>query len=292
VTSLQPPSVDEPGPLPRPATPSPPAGPTGAAAWPFWAGIAGLFVAFFAVTVVATIVAAASGGTSQLRDPSPGVNLVLTFFQDVAFVAAAVGVAYLLGRPRAADFGLVAPAQRGRAIGLLVAVWVSFLVMSALWVTALGLHETQELPDRLGADGSTLSAVAVIVLITVFAPLGEEMLFRGLIFGSLRNLLGVWPAALVTGILFGLIHIGSAPAGFLVPLGFLGFGLCLLYHYSGSLYPCIALHALNNSIALGSTLHYDWQVPVMMVGSVVVALTIAALLGRLLGDGRSTVAAA
>jgi membrane protease YdiL (CAAX protease family) len=292
VTSLEPPSVDDPAPLPRPATPSPPAGPTGAAAWPPWAALAALFAAFFGVTVVATIVAAASGGAGELRDPSPGVDLALTFFQDFVFVGVAVGVAYLIGRPRAADFGLVAPARRARAIGLLVAVWVSFLVVSAIWVTALGLHETQELPDRLGAEGSTLSAVAVAVLITVFAPLGEEMLFRGLVFGSLRNWRGVWPAAIVTGTLFGLIHIGSAPAGFLVPLGFLGFGLCLLYHFSGSLYPCIALHALNNSIALGSTLHYDWQIPVMMVGSVVVALTIAAQLGRLLGGGRRAVATA
>ncbi|MEA2148321.1 MAG: protease family protein, partial [Solirubrobacteraceae bacterium] len=287
MTSLQPPSVDEPGPLPRPATPSPAAGPTGAAAWPPWAALAALFAAFFCVTVVATVVAAASGSTSELRDPSPGVNLALTFFQDFVFVGVAVGVAYLIGRPRAADFGLVAPAQRGRAIGLLVAVWVSFLVVSAVWVTALGLHEKQELPGRLGADGSTLSAIAVIVLITVFAPLGEEMLFRGLVFGSLRNWRGVWPAAIITGILFGGIHAGSAPVGFLVPLGFLGFGLCLLYHFTGSLYPGIALHALNNSIALGSTLHYDWQIPVMMVGSVIVALAIAARLGRLLGGGRA-----
>ena len=38
---------------------------------------------------------------------------------------------------------------------------------------------------------------------------------------------------------------------FLVPLGVFGALLCLLYHRTGSLLPCMALHALNNSLALG-----------------------------------------
>ena len=48
------------------------------------------------------------------------------------------------------------------------------------------------------------------------------------------------------------MHVGSAPVVDLVPLAFLGFGLCLLYRITGSLYPCIAAHSLNNSIAYGS----------------------------------------
>ena len=94
-------------------------------------------------------------------------------------------------------------------------------------------------------------------------------------------------AAIITGVVFGGIHAGSAPVGFLVPLAFFGIGLCLLYHYSGSLYPCIALHALNNSIALCATLKWSWQVPVTMVGSTFAALTLAAGLARLLGDRRA-----
>jgi membrane protease YdiL (CAAX protease family) len=286
VTSLPPPTVGEQQPdrPPTPATPSAPTGPTGAAAWPPWAAGLALFSAFFGITLLATLVAVASGDSDALSDPSPGVNLVLTFLQDFVFIGAAIGIAFVVSRPTAADFGLVRPPRLGQAIGLIFGVWVGFLALSAIWVQALGLDETQELPDRLGADGSTLNVIAVIVLITVFAPLGEEMLFRGLVFRSLRNWRGFWPAAIGTGVLFGAIHAGSAPAGFLVPLGFFGFGLCLLYHRTGSLYPCIALHALNNSVALGSTLEYDWQIPVMMVGSVVVSLAIAALIARVLGQ--------
>jgi membrane protease YdiL (CAAX protease family) len=261
-------------------------------AWAPWTSIAALFAGLVFTIVGSTIIAVASGTTSDLQDPPPGVGIGLTLFQNIALVGAAIGFAFLVRRPTAADFGLVRPGRIGRAVGLLLAVWIGFYILSALWVTVLGLHETQELPDRLGADKSTLNLLAVVVLITVVAPVGEELFFRGYFFGSLRNWHGVWPAAILTGVTFGLIHAGSAPAGFLVPLGFFGLGLCLLYHYSGSLFPCIALHALNNSIALGATLNWTWQIPVTMIGSVIGAVAVAAALGHLLGADRGVPAPA
>ena len=50
-------------------------------------------------------------------------------------------------------------------------------------------------------------------------------------------------------------------------------------------YPGIAVHALNNSIPLGSALHWTWQTPVLMVCSTLVALTIARLIALALGGG-------
>jgi len=127
----------------------------------------------------------------------------------------------------------------------------------------------------------------VIVLVTVIAPLGEELFFRGFFFGSLRNWHGPVLAAILTGAVFGLIHAGSAPIGYLVPLAIFGAGLCMLYELTGSLYPAIALHALNNSIALGANLDYDIGIILaMMVGSTIACLLCARLLAKLIGDRR------
>ena len=93
---------------------------------------------------------------------------------------------------------------------------------------------------------------------------------------------------MITGLVFGGIHVGSSPVGYLVPLAIFGFGLCLLYERTGSLYPSIALHAVNNSIALGANLDWDWQIPAMMVGSTAGALACAWLLARALGNRRAT----
>jgi membrane protease YdiL (CAAX protease family) len=149
-----------------------------------------------------------------------------------------------------------------------------------IWVAALGIHERDNLPDQLGADKSTLAMLAVAGLVCVVAPVAEEVFFRGYFFTALRNWKGVWPAAIITGVVFGAIHAGSAPVGYLVPLAVFGFGLCLLYWKTGSLYPCIVLHALNNSLAFGVSQHWGWQIPVLMLAS----LAVIALLMRAVGD--------
>ncbi len=66
-----------------------------------------------------------------------------------------------------------------------------------------------------------------------------------------------------------------------------GFGLCLLYWRTGSLYPCIALHALNNSLAFGVSQKWDWQIPLVMVGS----LTVIFLVMLAVGDRRQLITA-
>jgi membrane protease YdiL (CAAX protease family) len=114
----------------------------------------------------------------------------------------------------------------------------------------------------------------------VIAPMAEEFFFRGFFFGALRRWritvagreIGTWVAAVLTGILFGLAHTGSASPQYLVPLGFLGFVLCLVRWRTASLYPCMALHSINNSLALGVN-QVSWnagEVFALMAGSLLV----------------------
>jgi hypothetical protein len=60
----------------------------------------------------------------------------------------------------------------------------------------------------------------------------------------------------------------------------LGFGLCLLYHRSDSLYPCIAAHSLNNSLAFGVLEDWGWQIPVLMGGALAAIALLAVALRR------------
>ena len=95
----------------------------------------------------------------------------------------------------------------------------------------------------------------------------------------------MWIAALITGLLFGLAHLGSASPKFLVPLGLLGFVLCMIRWRTGSLYPCMALHSLNNCLALGvNQLHWNaLEIIGLMLGSLAV---IAAVTGPLVKRDR------
>ena len=88
--------------------------------------------------------------------------------------------------------------------------------------------------------------------------------------------MGVVWAALLDGLVFGLGHAPAAPIQ-LIALGAFGVGLCLLIWRTQSIIPCMALHALNNSITFGATKDLDGglfaAVVVLSVGTVVAGAT-------------------
>jgi membrane protease YdiL (CAAX protease family) len=271
-------------PPPRPGTSTAPAA-NGASVWSPWSAPLALLVWFGATLVLSVVIALAAAAMGySLHDPPAGVNIGGTFAQDLAMIGAALLFGFLAGRPRAADFGLVSTAA-GKAIGAMIVVWIGFIGFSVLWKAAISLDDPQTLPDQLGIDGSTLNLVLVVVIITVLAPVSEELLFRGYIFRALRNWRGFAPAAIITGLIFGAVHIGSSPIGFALPLAAFGFGLCLLYHWTGSLYPCIALHAANNAFALGIDRGWGVEIVGVVVGAVALSLTLAALVASAVGRG-------
>jgi hypothetical protein len=88
-----------------------------------------------------------------------------------------------------------------------------------------------------------------VLLIVIAAPISEETCFRGMLFGGLRERLPRLAAALISGLIFGALHVTSG-ASAVPPLIFFGFVLALLYEKTGSIVPGILLHMLNNSVAL------------------------------------------
>ena len=237
--------------------------------WPWWLPVLAL-LGTFAIATFALLIGVAVTGKSK---PTSGVTIAATYVQDVGLVVCAVLFAFMTRRPSARQFGL-RPTRFWPAVGWLLVAWLGFFVFSAVWsvfMHAVGVKLDDDLPQQLGVDKSTAALVAVAVLVCVVAPLAEEFFFRGFFFTALRGSLGLWPSAVITGVVFGLIHFKLE---FLAPLAVLGFALCLLYAQTGSLLPCIALHALNNSLAFGVTQGWTWQIPAIMVGSLVLLAAI------------------
>jgi membrane protease YdiL (CAAX protease family) len=229
-------------------------------------------------TILVELIGAAGG--SSLSHPSPAVSIAGDIVFDLSFVAAALYFARLGRRGDLADFGFRAVAVRRAVAAFLLAV-VAYFVVTSIYGAIFRLHGKDKLPSELGVSHSTAALVAV-------APICEELFFRGFIFGALRRVhirvggrdLGVGLAALVTGILFGLVHLSSAPVQYLIPLGFLGFVLCIVRWRTGSLYPCIALHSANNALALGVN-QLGWNAA-EIVGLILASwLVVAAITGPL-----------
>jgi membrane protease YdiL (CAAX protease family) len=214
-------------------------------------------------TALVAIVAAGVGGAT-LAHPTPAVSLLEDLVFDLSFVGAALYFASRAGL-RLSEFGF-RRVGLGLAASAVALAAIGYYVLTALYASLVRLHGTDKLPSELGVSKSTAALIGAAVFVCVIAPIAEEMFFRGFIFGALRKLrirvsgrqLGTLLAAILTGILFGLAHTGSASSQYLLPLGFLGFVLCLMRWWTRSLYPCMALHSANNALALGiNQLHWN-----------------------------------
>jgi uncharacterized protein len=237
--------------------------------WPGWTAPAALFAGFAAALVCALViglVATIFGASFGEGDTPPAVSILSTIAQDACLIGAALAFAGLVALPRPAQFGLRTPSLK-RALIYVGGGYLAFIVFSLAWLAIIGQPDAKDtITEELGAKDSTVALIAVTFIVTVCAPLAEEFFFRGYFFGALRSN-GFWPAALLTGLAFGVVHVFGSPIAFILPLAALGAGLCLIREKTGSLYPGIALHCLNNTIAMGSGEDWTWEIPLVLVGA-------------------------
>jgi membrane protease YdiL (CAAX protease family) len=95
----------------------------------------------------------------------------------------------------------------------------------------------------IGGSGNALDRFLLFLLVACLAPVFEEILFRGLIYGVLRKKAGPVLSSLLVSLLFSFLHVD--PVG-LLPIFVLGILLAWLYEHTGSLIPSMVLHALWN----------------------------------------------
>jgi uncharacterized protein len=257
------------GVIPAPREPEPPSG--SLAAVPWWAPLAAMVAAFVIATLAYLLIAAGveAGGGNVTASGPPGLVISATLVQDAALIAAAFLFAGLWSRGvTPATFGL-RPVRLGPAIGWTLLTWGGFFVLTAIYVTIVGQPDEQELTRDLADEDSLAALIGYAVLLAFVAPITEELFFRGFVFGVLREKIGVAGGALATGVVFGLVHVAGSPIETVGVLVILGVLLCLLYLRTGSLLPCIALHALNNGLSFTVTK----DIPV--AGAIVIVLACA-----------------
>lgn len=154
----------------------------------------------------------------------------------------------------------------GKNLGLIVLMTLGGMLFNGLlvyWNAQLVLPESMagmeswmkemetqlmELTKFLTDFQSVSELLTGILVIGVFAGVGEELFFRGLIQPKMQGYfksahLGIW----ITAIIFSAIHVQFF--GFL-PRVFLGALFGYMYHYSGSLHYPILAHIFNNSLTV------------------------------------------
>lgn len=137
-----------------------------------------------------------------------------------------------------------------------VAVAVISLVVGVQRAEAMAQQEhlTDVLTGILQRPLTTAQIAWIVILVCVIVPIGEEIFFRGFVYGTLRRW-GVGAATLLSALFFAAVHQQIVH---LLPIVLLGVILALLYERTGSLVPVLIVHAVNNLVAtLGSLYHWN-----------------------------------
>ena len=253
---------------------------------PWWSPFVAMIGAFAGVLVlglVAGIVIGIGGGDVEQSLEAPGLTIGLTVGQDLLLIVAAWFTAQLLSgrRPSLAAFGVRGTAIPS-AVGWTLALYATFWVAAVVIFVIFGSPEEQDIVTELKQEDTFAVLAGFAVLTCVIAPLTEEFFFRGFMFQALRERIPVGPAAVVAGAAFGIVHLPGGVLLSVLVLTTLGIVLCLVLWKTGSLLPCIALHAFHNSISFGSTKELPWWGFLLLVaGSVMTTLAISLLAIRL-----------
>lgn len=136
-------------------------------------------------------------------------------------------------------------------IGLAPVSFIIYLIASG--VILLVVRQLFPLFDSLQAQevgfanlSSRYEYILAFITLVVIAPLAEEVLFRGYLYGKLRKSGPVWLAILITSILFGAVH-GQWNVG--IDVFVLSIMLCALREITGSIWAGVLLHMMKNGVA-------------------------------------------
>ena len=130
-------------------------------------------------------------------------------------------------------------------------IWLPALVWALVIVAQFFLPNDPSVNQQTAEQLTHNQPLFAFFMIVVFAPLTEELIFRGMLacflFPKQDNVKQTALFLLVTSIIFALVHFPGTPLQFLVYAS-LGFSMGLAYISKGGLAYSISLHALNNLI--------------------------------------------
>jgi membrane protease YdiL (CAAX protease family) len=220
--------------------------------------IGGILAGLFALLIISGWHDANSPAATDAALPGGGSMIAQVIANTMIFLILMGGIiaglsARAIGWREVFGLRLLGPgAVLARAIVLLVLALPLIavaLAISQVLLAAGGIEDNsaQEIVRFLANSPTGLAKGVVIVSAVVLAPLQEEFIFRGYIYGVLRRYAGVPAGIVINAALFAGIHLHAPSfAGLFV----LAVCLTLAYEWTGTLLVPILVHALFNSTSI------------------------------------------
>lgn len=130
-----------------------------------------------------------------------------------------------------------------------MAIPISGLITLAIMLVLDLPLENPQLDFLLPEKISPPEMAGMLLTAGVFAPLGEEFLFRGILYPLFRNKWGVFAGTLLSSLVFAIAHLNILIA---INAFLLGILFAVLFEYSRSLWVPGLMHILNNTLRLAT----------------------------------------
>ena len=148
-----------------------------------------------------------------------------------------------------------------------MAATMAVLLVIQAFVPSFNLQETQDVGFRMESLYSNADKMVAFAALVILAPIAEELIFRGYLYGKLRTRLSAIPAIILVSVLFGFMH-GQWNVGIVV--GVMSIFLCIARELTGTIYAGILMHMIRNGLAF----YLLYINPISAVGVLGVALPI------------------
>ncbi len=143
-----------------------------------------------------------------------------------------------------------------RYYSILKTLWYTFLsligifALSFLYVFAMnsffGIEAPSSKVEQLVRSGN-ISSNILLVVVTVIAPLSEELFFRGYLYSACKKTWGVSAGLFLSSFFFAIAHLEIYS---FIPIFIIGWILAYIFEKTKSLFPVIFLHAVYNLILI------------------------------------------
>jgi len=200
----------------------------------------GIFILVFVgiALPVKTMMLHAGWGSTAAADID-GLTSLVVFAQTIPALLAYLFLVRVIERRRPTELAWSKLVSRSLA-GIALGAAIFGTVIGVLW-----------LAGSYHVDGTTspMKLLVPFIMVGPSAAIGEEIMFRGVLFRISEEGLGTWAALLISALAFGAVHLGNPNATLWSSLAIVieaGLLLALAYHVTRSLWFCMGLHGAWN----------------------------------------------
>lgn len=137
------------------------------------------------------------------------------------------------------------PLHKIKLSTILLLVVFSYLIMPiAILANAVSMLFVENEVVTAMSVMADIPSVLLVAVVGIYGPICEEVAFRGVIFGRYRRTGRVLASAILSAVLFGLMHLNGNQLGYTI---LLGFAFAMLIEATGSIWAPLIVHMVVNT---------------------------------------------